>query len=135
MVRQSSQGCDVLLRDAQRTGDRLGVRRSVSNDRGRLRLGLASGRLPLSVAFLGLAAALADGGHVGAVCCDGGTALLSCARRFFGIEAVCSAVSMSGTASLRAHGPQRVRVHDGESSTLFGAGCGGFNGGGDGLGW
>lgn len=142
MVRQSSQGSDVLVREAQRlkrcvpgqaSGTAIWVKRSVSGELSRLQIGLASGSLPLTIALLGLASSLSDGDHVGSVCGDGCTAFLACPRRCFWIEAMGSTVRVGGLPSLRAHNAQRVRVHHREAATLFRAGSDGGSGGGLGL--
>ena len=48
---------------------------------------------------------------MGSVCGNACSALLACFRRFFGIEAVRFAAFVGDLPSLRAHGPQRIRVH------------------------
>lgn len=117
MVRQSSQGSDVLVRETHRfrrcvpgqeSSSAIWVKRSVLGDLGRFGLSLASASLPLSVALLCLPTALADGGHVDSVCGNRSSAFFACLRRFFGIEAMDFAVRMSGAPSLRARGPQQA---------------------------
>ena len=45
---------------------------------------------------------------MGSVCGNGSSALFSCLRRFFRIEAMGLAERVSGAPSLRAHGPKQA---------------------------